>query len=254
MIQRVFDLKWTYIPAFVSLLAIIVLVGGITHGFGINAIISGVDAIDGAVVRLINGGNSAFLDSFMYRFSYKWTWVPFYVTLLAVIGRNFNWRQILIISLSIALVILLADQLCASYLRPAIGRFRPSHSSFADMLHYVNGYRGGNYGFPSCHAANSVALATFLCFIMRSGRLAALFSVWILMMAYTRMYLGVHYPSDLLTGSFIGIMIGSSIGLVAQRYGGVRPAVGVKWAWIPVAGFLLTCVGISITFLSNPVA
>jgi len=250
MIQRVFDLKWTYIPAFVSLFTVILLIAGMTNGLGLSAIISRINSVDSFVVRLINGGNSAFLDSFMYYFSYKWTWLPFYVTLLIVIVRNFTLRQIIIVAISIALVILITDQLCASYLRPAIGRYRPSHSTFAGMLHYVNGYRGGNYGFPSCHAANSVALATFLCFMMRSGRLAALFSVWILMMAYTRMYLGVHYPSDLITGSLIGIMIGSTIGTIVHRYCDVAPSTRVKWVWIPAAGFVLTCAVLSIVYLT----
>lgn len=249
MIQRVIDLKWTYLPLLVSFLTIILFIAGLTDGFGISTIISKIDTIDGIIVRAINSANTPFLDSFMYQFSYKWVWVPFYVTILAVLIRNFTWRQLLIISVSIVLTILLADQLCASLLRPAIGRFRPSHSEFANLLHYVNDYHGGNYGFPSCHAANAFAIATLLCFIMRNAKFSIMLTAWVIVMAYSRMYLGVHYPTDLITGSIIGILIGCMLGAVSCRYGGVKPVTEIKWLWFPVAGLSGTCLWIVCRYL-----
>lgn len=251
MIARVLNPKWTCIPIFLAFLSLILVVAGLSDGLGNNSFISRIDFIDGQIVRSINGANTPFWDSFMYQFTQKWLWVPFYISIVAFLTMNFTLKQMFFISISIVLVILLADQFCAGVLRPMFARFRPSHSHLADALHFVNGYRGGNYGFPSCHAANSVALATFLCYICRNHRVTLLLMVWFALMGLTRMYLGVHYPSDLIVGSVIGIIIGGGIGFMCCRFSNVSPVTQTRLTWLPWTGLVLTCLWIIGRYLTD---
>ncbi|MDE5685953.1 MAG: phosphatase PAP2 family protein [Paramuribaculum sp.] len=253
MIARVLNPKWTYIPLLLSFLSLILIVAALTNGFSYD-IISRIDYVDGQIVRAINGTHSPFWDSFMYQFTQKWLWVPFYVTIVAFLSMNFTLKQMFFITISIVLVILLADQICAGVLRPMFARFRPSHSPLADTLHFVNGYRGGNYGFPSCHAANAVALATFLSYICRNHRVTSLLTVWFVLMGLTRMYLGVHYPSDLIVGSIIGILIGGGIGSLCCRFSNVRPITESRLIWLPWTAFGLTCLWIVGRYLADTFA
>ena len=140
MIARVLNPKWTYIPLLLSFLSLILIVAALSNGFSYD-IISRIDYVDGQIVRAINGAHTSFWDSFMYQFTQKWLWVPFYVTIVAFLSLNFTLKQMFFIIVSIVLVILLADQICAGLLRPMFARFRPSHSALADTLHFVNGYR-----------------------------------------------------------------------------------------------------------------
>lgn len=172
-----------------------------------------------AVLLAINGANSPALNDFMWLYSGKWIWVPFYVLLFALVVRKYrsSWRSILAISICISLVILLTDQMCASWIRPLVQRDRPSHSEIGPLLHFINGYKGGNYGFPSCHAANTAALTAFLCCVLRSRAIAGTLILWALLMGYSRMYLGVHYPSDILMGYLCGAGVGIAFGQLFAR-------------------------------------
>lgn len=162
--------------------------------------------IDTELLLLINGWHAAWLDQFMYSFSGRWVWVPMYVSLAFILLRREGWRRGGIYLLAIGLTILMADQVCATLIRPMVGRMRPANPAnpLSDMIHIVNGYRGGQYGFPSCHGTNSVALAVFMSLIIRRRSFVCLIWTWALINCYTRMYLGVHYPGDLLVGGLIG--------------------------------------------------
>lgn len=91
----------------------------------------------------------------------------------------------------------------------------------SEMVHIVGGYRGGSYGFPSCHAANSFALASFLTLLFANRKLSLFIFAWAVLNSYSRVYLGVHYPGDLLVGAIIGTAAGLAMafaaGYVADR-------------------------------------
>ena len=125
--------------------------------------LQGLVDMDTDLLLLINGMHNAFFDSFMSAYSGKLVWVPLYASILYVIFRNFSWRVALLCVVAVALTITFADQVCSSAIRPAVERLRPSRTPELDgLVHIVNGYRGGRYGFPSCHAANTFGLGMLL--------------------------------------------------------------------------------------------
>jgi undecaprenyl-diphosphatase len=152
--------------------------------------------------------HSPFFDTFMSTYSGKWIWIPLYAAILYVTLRTYQWKITLCCVLAVALTIVITDQVCATFIRPYVARLRPAHleNEISDMVHIVNGYRGGQYGFPSCHAANTFGLAFFLWFIFRQRWLTLFMMGWALLTCYSRSYMGVHYPGDLLTGSLIGLL------------------------------------------------
>lgn len=123
------------------------------------------------------------------------------------------WRQpkqTCIYLLALVAAIVLTDQVCATVIRPVVERMRPSNplNPLSASTHIVDGYRGGPYGFPSCHAANSFALVVFMALFVRRWKFTLFIVGWGLLNSYSRIYLGVHYPGDLLVGGLIGGLIG----------------------------------------------
>lgn len=173
--------------------------------------------LDKQVFLALNGLHAPYFDTFMFLFSGKWEWLPMYAAILFAIARNYRWKQVVVMVVFVALTITAADQICATVIRPEVCRLRPANPSntLSQMVHIVNGYRGGSYGFPSCHAANSFALAAFVAFIFRNKRLSLAIFGWAVVNAYSRIYLGVHYPGDLLVGAAIGAGCGYSLAAVA---------------------------------------
>lgn len=123
-----------------------------------------LNTIDTQVFLALNGLHAPYFDAFMKLFTGKWIWVPMYAAVLFAVVRNYRWRQTLAVLVCVALAITIADQVCATLIRPEVCRLRPSNpeNPLSEMVHIVGGYRGGSYGFPSCHVANSFALASFL--------------------------------------------------------------------------------------------
>lgn len=162
--------------------------------------------IDKDLLLFVNGNNSLHLDNIMWWMSDKFIWIILYAFLASAIVYKFGIKKSLICFVVIGLLILVTDQFCASFIRPYFNRIRPSsiHNPLSDLLHLVNNYRGGSYGFPSCHAANSFALAVFLSLLFKSRWIILGLMIWAALISYSRMYLGVHYPTDLLIGAIIG--------------------------------------------------
>lgn len=182
-----------------------------------------LNTIDTQVFLALNGLHAPYFDAFMKLFTGKWIWVPMYAAVLFAVVRNYRWRQTLAVLVCVALAITIADQVCATLIRPEVCRLRPSNpeNPLSEMVHIVGGYRGGSYGFPSCHAANSFALASFLTLLFANRKLSLFIFAWAVLNSYSRVYLGVHYPGDLLVGAIIGTAAGLAMtfaaGYVADR-------------------------------------
>lgn len=161
---------------------------------------------DQQLFLFLNGMHSPFWDNFMYIFTGKMTWVPMYAAILYVLYKNFNIYVCLFAVIAIALTITYADQICATVIRPIVERSRPSRNpDIAELVHLVNGKRGGRFGFPSCHAANSFALAFFVMLFFKNRLLTFFILFWAALNSYSRIYVGVHYPGDLIAGTIVGL-------------------------------------------------
>lgn len=162
--------------------------------------------IDARLLLIVNGAHSPFFDSVMWCISGRWIWVPFYAVLAYLLFRRMSWKRASICLVTIGLIILAADKTCATLIRPEIGRLRPANlnNPLSSFVHVVNGYRGGRYGFPSCHAANTFALAVFMSLVIRHKWFTVMMFSWAFVVSYSRMYLGVHYFGDLFCGATIG--------------------------------------------------
>lgn len=139
-----------------------------------------LNTIDTQAFLALNGLHAPYFDAFMKLFTGKWIWVPMYAAVLFAVVRNYRWRQTLAVLVCVALAITIADQVCATLIRPEVCRLRPSNpeNPLSEMVHIVGGYRGGSYGFPSCHAANSFALASFLILLFANRKLSLFIFAW----------------------------------------------------------------------------
>lgn len=175
--------------------------------------------IDEKLLLVINGCHNRYFDHFMYLFSDRWIWVPMYAAILYVMIRNFSFRKTIICVAALALTITIADQVGASLIRPMVERLRPSNpeNPISDVIHIVNNNRSGRYGFPSCHAANTFGLAFFVCFLFRYRWLTAFLMFWAVVTCYSRVYLGLHYPGDLLAGMLLGCISATIVFLLMRH-------------------------------------
>lgn len=166
--------------------------------------------IDSQALLWLNGYHIPWLDAFVMVFSSKFIWVPMYMMLLLVFSYIYSIQRVWLIVLGVILTIALADQICATVIRPAVERLRPSNpdNPLSEFVTLVNGYRGGAYGFPSCHAANSFALAAFVSMLIRNRSTVGYVFLWATLNSLSRTYLGVHYPGDLIVGASIGLCCG----------------------------------------------
>lgn len=158
----------------------------------------------------LNGLHTSWLDPVMELISTRWFWIPFYLWILAVIFRQKGWKYGLAFFLIWILMIGLSDQIASGLLKPLIGRIRPCRpeADLERIVHTVNGYCGGKYSFASSHAANFFAMATYLASIFGRKTYSWIFFTVAACVAYSRIYLGVHFPGDILAGLVIGISAG----------------------------------------------
>ena len=172
-----------------------------------------LDTADKWLLEILNfdGGQAA--DSFFYFVSSKMAWVPIGVMFLALLLTDKKYRRkTFFIVIAIALTVTLADQISSSLIKPAIGRLRPSHcDAISGTLHYVNNYRSGRFGFCSSHAANSTGVLVLLSLIMRKRAIIIPLAIWTILVCYSRIYLGVHYPGDIICGCLVGAVSGASV-------------------------------------------
>ena len=179
-----------------------------------------LEQIDTAILLFINGMHCALFDYFMVLVSNRFTWIPFYAAFIFVMIKNFHWKVTVTTILAVALLVLLCDQTASGLIKPLVGRLRPSNldNSISSMVHVVDGYRGGRYGFPSSHSANSWGVAIFAMYLVRNRKLSIFLALWATLVTYSRAYLGVHYPGDLLVGVLIGFVMSSIVFYAYDRW------------------------------------
>jgi len=168
-----------------------------------------IDSWDKKALVFINGFHADWLDPVMFYITMTEFWTPLFVFLLYLIFRDYKKHGWLVVA-GIVVSILLTDRITAGLMKPFFERLRPSQNpELEGMLHHVNNYKGGLYGFASSHAANTCGIAVFFFLLFRDRyRYIWLMFGWVAVMCYTRLYLGVHYPGDILAGLIVGLLSG----------------------------------------------
>jgi len=162
---------------------------------------------DVALLLWINGHHTISMDQVMLFASAKFTWIPFYLLLLFLIIKKYKYRAILVL-LFAAITITLTDQTSVHLFKNVFQRLRPCHQpEVMEHLRMIIGC-GGQYGFVSSHAANSFGITAFIALLFRKRWITIMMIVWGVLVIYSRVYLGVHYPLDVLAGSILGVIIG----------------------------------------------
>lgn len=155
----------------------------------------------------LNGFHSEFWDKIMLFISGKYSWIPLYLFIVFLIFRKFKIRKSLLIILSIIVIITLSDQTSVYLFKYIFLRFRPCYNpAISDIVHTVY-MPGGKYGFISSHASNSFALAFFTSLLFKNKYYSILIFIWAVLIAYSRIYLGVHYPADVFFGAIWGVFL-----------------------------------------------
>ena len=169
-----------------------------------------------AMIFLNNLGSSTF-DPFWILVSEKWFWIPLYVIFLYFLYKNFNKKSLFYILLFVALGITASDQV-ANIFKFGFERLRPCHDpSLEGLLREVK--CGGKFGFYSAHSSNSFFVATYLTILLgkKIKQLPYFLFVWAAIVAYSRVYLGMHFPGDIIIGAIMGILLALFFGTLAKK-------------------------------------
>jgi undecaprenyl-diphosphatase len=170
-----------------------------------------LERLDQQLFLFLNSCYSPFWDKVMYAISGILIWVPLYLSILIYMGIKYR-RKFIIILLFIILAATLADQVSVHLFKNVFHRLRPCHEpGLEGLVHLVNGNCGGLYGFVSSHATNSFNVALLSLLFIRKRWVTISILLWALTVSYSRIYLGVHYPGDMICGAILGALIGSGI-------------------------------------------
>lgn len=172
---------------------------------------------DSDILLWINGHYSEWMDVLMWGISRSKTWIPLYVLLVGLIAWRFrNWKAVLLILAGFGVAVGMSDWICSGVLKPLVCRLRPTHEPALDPLHLVYGYIGGKYGFCSSHASNTMACGLLFSLLYKNRYATVGLMTWVALNCYSRMYLGVHYPTDIIAGLLVGSVFALLVWQVLQ--------------------------------------
>ena len=175
-----------------------------------------IDA-DKALLLFFNGYHTPYLDYVFWVITGKFIWIPLILSFVYLFFTK-GWREASLVILMVALTVILCDQLSSGLCKPLFARLRPSQDpEFSQFVTIVNNYRGGLYGFISGHAANSFGIGVFSIMLFRNRIYTVSVLIWASLSCYSRMYLGVHYPGDILFGAIGGALIGYLTYIIYER-------------------------------------
>jgi len=172
--------------------------------------------LDTKLFLALNGAHAPFWDSIMLFASGKLTWLPLYLLIIYFIARQYKWKTLWWL-LAIAFVVLLADQVSVHAFKNVFLRLRPCHNPDLSQFIHLVGRCGGQYGFISSHAANTFGVAVFLSFLFSKRWFTWGILTWAAFVSYSRIYLGVHYPGDVLTGAIVGSGVGITVWFISKK-------------------------------------
>ena len=182
-----------------------------------------IEQIDQQLLIWLNNAGFEALDPTMVFLTYRFTWIPFYAVLLFFLLRKKSLKEAVLMVVTIALLVIVTDQV-SNLLKFGVERYRPCHNLEIQSLLRLPDGCGGQFGFWSAHASNSFAIAVFTGLALSRKWLVGLV-IWATVVAYTRIYLGVHYPLDILAGGVAGMIFGV---LFFQLYSAVNHTVSTK--------------------------
>lgn len=176
--------------------------------------------LDRQLLLALNGSESLYLDTLVRTLTAAVTWIPLYVSLFfLVLKNNDSFMKILLVVGSAALCVVLAGTIDDTIVKPLVARWRPTHDpQIGAVVDVVDGYRGGRYGFFSAHACNTFSIAVFFCLLVRSRLLSFSLVMWSFVNCWTRLYLGVHFPGDILVGLLWGGIVGTCVYLLFRHF------------------------------------
>lgn len=167
--------------------------------------------IDSKLFLFLNGIHSEFWDNVMFFVSGMKQWIPLYIAVILLIMARFKKKGIIVIGALIILLVL-TDQTSVHLFKNVFQRLRPSQNpNLEGLVHLVNNYRGGKFGFVSSHAANTFGFAMFLTLLFKNKYFAGFILSWAAIISYSRIYLGVHYPGDIICGALLGILLSNLV-------------------------------------------
>ena len=191
--------------------------------------------IDTEILLAINGWHAPWADTLMWIISAKTTWIPLYLLLIVLLVYRYRqpapttvkWLQkvpaCVVMILTIVAAVGLADFIASGILKDWVARPRPSRvPELEGVLHLVNGYKSGRYGFVSSHAANTMACGLLFSLIWRKKITTISLMLWVAANCYSRMYLGVHYPLDILGGLIVGALVAIGAYVLLRNLGFVN--------------------------------
>lgn len=165
--------------------------------------------LDKSVFYFLNDLHSPLFDVAMSLFTRTEVWVVLFVAIIVSIVKLFHKKAILVV-LSLVLVVLIADQF-TNVIKESVGRLRPTHDPLMqDLVHFVK-RKGGKFSYFSAHAANTFGVAMYLTMLFKNKTFGFVIFTWAVIASYTRIYLGLHFPGDILTGVAFGLLLGWAV-------------------------------------------
>lgn len=188
-----------------------------------------IESLDQQLMLWLNSFHSESMDTFMWLVSEKLFWIPVYLVILYMIQRLYGWRSFGMFVAGIALTVLLCDRVSVELFKEVFQRYRPCHNlDIGPFIHTVEKC-GGQYGFVSSHATNYFGVAMLTALWADKRWVVWAVMLWAALIAYSRVYLGVHYPADIICGALLGLVLGyianATIRLIAAR---IWPGVSLK--------------------------